>query len=68
VIERKKERQADEEELYQRLSDEYMSFLKLVLENADLQLLHRNAMPGVLTDEQLERRHALFCFASDGMT
>jgi hypothetical protein len=60
VIERKKERQADEEELYQRLSDEYMSFLKLVLENADLQLLHRNAMPGVLTDEQLERRHALF--------
>src|SRR5271170_3283563 len=26
VIERRKERQADEEELYQRLSDEYMNF------------------------------------------
>ena len=38
VIDRRKQRQGDEEELYQRLSDEYMDFLKLVLENADLQL------------------------------
>jgi hypothetical protein len=60
VIERRKERQADEEELYQRLSDEYMTFLKLVLDNADLQLLHRAGAPRVLTDEQLERRSALF--------
>ena len=60
VIERRKERQADEEELYQRLSDEYMTFLKLVLDNADLQLLHRASRPRTLTEEQLERRHALF--------
>ena len=60
VIERRKERQADEEELYQRLSDEYMTFLKLVLDNADLQLLHRDSQPRVLTDEQIERRSALF--------
>ena len=60
VIERKKERQADEEELYQRLSDEYMNFLKLVLDNADLQLLHRTLKPRALTEEQLERRWALF--------
>lgn len=60
AIERRKERQADEEELYQRLSDEYMSFLKLVLDNADLQLLHRKGAPRTLTDEQLERRSALF--------
>jgi hypothetical protein len=60
VIERRKERQADEEELYQRLSDEYMNFLKLVLDNADLQLLHRQAAPRTLTEEQLERRSALF--------
>ena len=60
VIERRKERQADEEELYQRLSDEYMTFLKLVLDNADLQLLHRAGAPRTLTDEQLERRSALF--------
>jgi hypothetical protein len=60
VIERRKERQADEEELYQRLSDEYMNFLKLVLDNADLQLLHRTSTPRALTDEQMERRWALF--------
>jgi hypothetical protein len=61
VIERRKERQADEEELYQRLTDEYMNFLKLVLDNADLQLLRRSAgPPRTLTEEQLERRFALF--------
>jgi hypothetical protein len=60
VIERRKERQADEEELYQRLSDEYMTFLKLVLDNSDLQLLQRQAAPRTLTEEQLERRFAIF--------
>ena len=60
VIERRKERQADEEELYQRLSDEYMNFLKLVLDNADLQLLHREGAPRALTEEQRERRFAVF--------
>ena len=60
VIEHRKERQADEEEIYQRLSDEYMTFLKLVLDNADLQLLHRTSAPADLTEEQLERRFALF--------
>jgi hypothetical protein len=60
VIERGKERQADAEELYQRLSDEYMTFLKLVLDNSDLQLLRRLTEPRILTDEQLERRSALF--------
>jgi hypothetical protein len=60
VIERRKERQADEEELYERLSDEYMTFLKLVLDNADLQLLHRTGAPRTLTEEQFERRFAIF--------
>jgi hypothetical protein len=60
VIERRKERQADEEELYQRLSDEYMNFLKLVLDNSDLQLLHRSSKARALTEEQLERRFTLF--------
>jgi hypothetical protein len=60
VIERRKERQADEEELYERLSDEYMTFLKLVLDNADLQLLHRSGPPRTLTEEQEERRFAIF--------
>jgi hypothetical protein len=60
VIERRKERQADEEELYQRLSDEYMSFLKIVLDNSDLQLLHTSGAPRSLTEEQIERRSAIF--------
>ncbi len=60
LIERRKERQADAEELYQRLSDEYTSFLKLVLENADLQLLRRHVPPAEVNEEQLERKLALF--------
>ena len=60
VFERRKERIADQEELYQRLSDEYTNFLKLVLDNADLQLLRKGASLPVLTEEQKERRHALF--------
>lgn len=60
VLERRKERQSDEEELYQRLSDEYLTFLKLVLDNADLQLLHRQSAPRRLTEEESERRYVLF--------
>jgi hypothetical protein len=60
VFERRKERLAEEEELNQRLSDEYIGFLKLVLDNADLQLLHRRAPLQELSEEQQERRFALF--------
>src|SRR5215469_8622882 len=60
VFERRKERIADEEELYQRLSDEYTNFLKLVLDNADLQLLSKQAPVRELSEEQKERRLALF--------
>lgn len=61
VIERRKERQADEEELYERLSDEYMTFLKLVLDHADLKLIHGRAeRRPALTEEQQERRFAIF--------
>ena len=60
VIERRKERLVDEEELYQRLSDEYTNFLKLVLDNSDLQLLRKSAPAGQLSEEQMERKHALF--------
>ncbi|MGA8658988.1 MAG: hypothetical protein WB586_22900 [Chthoniobacterales bacterium] len=60
VIERRKERQAAEEELYQRLSDEYTNFLKLVLDNADLQLLRKHTPPAELDEEQMERKLALF--------
>ncbi len=60
VFERRKERIADQEELYQRLSDEYTNFLKLVLDNADLQLLRKGASLPSITEEQKERRLALF--------
>jgi hypothetical protein len=60
VFERRKERIADQEELYQRLSDEYTNFLKLVLDNADLQLLSKQAPVRELSEEQKERRLALF--------
>jgi hypothetical protein len=60
VFERRKERIADQEELYQRLSDEYTNFLKLVLDNADLQLLSKHAPVRELSEEQKERRLALF--------
>lgn len=58
--EQRKERLADEEELHQRLSAAYTDFLKLVLDNADLQLLRRQPHEQSLSDEQQERRFALF--------
>lgn len=60
VIEQRKERQNDEEEIFQRLSDEYREFLKLVLDNSDLQLLRREAVRHDFTEEQKERRLAIF--------
>jgi hypothetical protein len=60
LYEQRKERQNDEEELYQRLSDEYTNFLKLVLENADLQLLRMQGNDQNLTDEQRERKLVIF--------
>ena len=61
AIERRKQRQMDEEELYQRLSDAYLNFLKLVLDNSDLQLLRKQSGPAAeLSAEQMERKHVLF--------
>ena len=60
VLEQRKERQNEEEEIFQRLSDEYREFLKLVLDNADLHLLRREGSTVALTAEQEERRHAIF--------
>lgn len=59
IHDRRRERQSDEEEIFLRLSDEYSAFMRLVIDNADLQLL--SATPrGELNEEQRERRHALF--------
>lgn len=60
MYEQRRERRNEDEELYQRLSDEYTNFLKLVLTNPDLQLLRKGAPDQPLTDEQQERKLAIF--------
>lgn len=59
VYEQRKARQNEEEEIYQRLSDGYVDFLKLTLEHPDLKLQSREATAG-LTEEQTERVLAMF--------
>jgi hypothetical protein len=53
-LERRKERENDEEEVYQLLSDNYQEFLKTALENADLKLFSTTRTTD-LTPEQRER-------------
>ncbi|MES2695908.1 MAG: hypothetical protein V4773_20710 [Verrucomicrobiota bacterium] len=61
IWEQRKERRNEQEEIFQRLSDEYREFLKLVLDNSDLQLLRRERGTGQeFTPEQKERRFAIF--------
>lgn len=60
MYEQRRQRQNEEEEIYQRLSDEYTEFLKLVLANPDLQLLRKNANAAPLAEEQKERKLAIF--------
>lgn len=60
VLDRLKNReQEEEEEIYLMLSDEYVAFLKLALENPDLKLLDPEASHG-LDAEQIGRKRVLF--------
>jgi hypothetical protein len=59
IYDRRRDRQTDEEEIFLRLSDEYADFMRLVIDNADLHLLSP-AVKGELSEDQLERKHALF--------
>ncbi len=59
-LEQRRERQNEEEELYQRLSDEYAEFSILLLENADLHLSPSSPVKLDLNAEQLERRKIIF--------
>jgi hypothetical protein len=59
VLEQRKERDNEDEEVYQLLSDAYIDFLKLVLQHSDLKL--RTQMPTPeLNEEQRERMQVLF--------
>lgn len=60
-VEKRRQIKAEEAELYQRLSDEYSAFLKLLLENADLHMM--NVTPydeRDLSPEQRERKQIIF--------
>lgn len=57
--EQRKERDNEEEEVYQLLSDNYQDFLKVALENSDLHLYSVEETPD-LNDEQRERMLIIF--------
>lgn len=59
LFEQRRERENEEEEGYQLLSDAYNDFLKIVLANADLQLRSTSALPNP-TPEQNERMLVIF--------
>jgi hypothetical protein len=59
VLQQRKERENEEEEAYQHLSDAYNDFLKIVLANADLHLRTNAALPSP-TAEQNERMMVIF--------
>jgi len=58
-VEQRKERENEEEEAYQHLSDAYNDFLKVVLDHADLQLRTAQALHNP-TPEQRERMMTIF--------
>lgn len=59
MLEQRKERENEEEEVYQLLSDAYTDFLKLVMANPDLKLRSQSSIEQ-LTEEQLERMYVMF--------
>lgn len=59
IWQQRKERENEEEAVYQLLSDAYTDFLKLVMENPDLKLRSQR-MISDLNEEQLERIQVLF--------
>jgi hypothetical protein len=59
LFEQRKERENEEEEVYQLLSDNYQDFLKVALENPDLRLFSDEAA-SPLSNEQRERQLIIF--------
>lgn len=59
LAEQRKERENEEEEAYQHLSDAYNEFLKIVLANSDLQLRTTSALSDP-TPEQDDRMRVIF--------
>ena len=59
LYEQRKERENEEEEVYQLLSDNYQDFLKISLDNSDLHLFSED-ISSDLTDQQKERLFIIF--------
>lgn len=59
LLEQRKQRENEDEEVYQLLADNYTDFLKQVLANPDLRL-RSHVCVLEMTEEQLERKQALF--------
>ena len=59
AFEQRKERDNEEEEVYQLLSDNYQDFLKVALANPDLGLFSAVQTPA-LTEQQKQRRVVIF--------
>ncbi len=59
LYEKRREREALEDEIHQNLSDNYQEFLRTALENPDLKLFSAEEMPQ-LTGEQRERMLIIF--------
>lgn len=59
VWQQRKERENEEEAVYELLSDAYTDFLKLAMQNADLKLRSQSVIND-LTEEQRERTQVMF--------
>lgn len=59
VYQQRRERDNEDEEAYQMLSDAYVDFLKIVLANPDLPL-RESTVSHELTDEQHRRMHIIY--------
>ncbi|MBQ1782119.1 MAG: hypothetical protein II007_00540 [Gammaproteobacteria bacterium] len=59
LLEQRRERENEDEEVYQLLSDNYQEFLRVALEHPDLKLF-AHAAPPALDEEQQERQLIIF--------
>lgn len=59
LLQQKKQRENEEESVYELLSEHYQEFLKVGLENSDLQLFAEHPTPD-LSDEQRQRMIIIF--------
>lgn len=60
AYEKNKERKNEDEEMYQKLAEEYAKFSNLLIANSDLQLRTNSVPDDKLTPDQKERKKVIF--------